>query len=998
MGRSRSTSRRPAWVAAAIAATLAASLVPLAAAPASAATQSGASASAFAAPTVVSAADAKPEHVVLTPTEHADVSQSFTWRTGAEVSGGAVNLRTVGETTWRTVEARLNDELLGNGVATRTHSATIDGLTAGTDYEYYVGTGAADGASASKIYGFTTAGAAGDPFQFIYFGDAQNNLKEKWAPIVKQAFERFPDAVGTVNAGDLVNTGDDQEWGDWFGAMDGYSQTRNVIAAPGNHEYKADAFLTVWKSTFEYAANGPKASIATQPTDGMTDRQKQVAAYEAQMEKALNETAYYTDYQGVRFITLNATRSEAVTLMTPDDLPPCLIACPNPTELWVDMQARWLDSILVNNPNKWAVAVFHQPVFSTGEGRDETDLREAWLPVFQRNDIDLVLMGHDHTYGRGFVNADATATQGVTTGPVYAVAVSGPKYYEMQPEDSNVWTQNGATMVARAGHTSTFQGITVSENQIRYESVIGAKWDSESTTDKAVGDILDAFTITKYNNGEKYVTEDGIPIPEQSEPTAPAVPAVPAVPEEPAGTPSEVPLGHEIVEDLTAPTATTPGPTTVNTSTGVIYTADKVTGLVEAIDPDSGEVLDSFSVGTGIQDISYVSALNAIVMALDGNKIAAYLTNPATFGAEYLKPTTAPAAVKSIQVDQQRVQILVGLANGTLITFDEGFNVLGQASIGGTFQGMRLDSVTGVLYVSYANEADGEVGLRLFETRNAMHVLKEFPLDRAAGPLDIDMQKGIAYVGHHASGEIAGGLSVVDLLNDTVTRYNTPEFGNDITGVGVNARKGLVYLANSTRRPAPLVVVGRQQAPAVTSSPEAQVVDAGDTVTLNAGGRAVPAPSIRWESRAAGSAEWIAVATPLARAEGASNTLEVVASNGLHGTQYRAVFTNTIGEASYSTVSATATLRIAALITDDTEPGDGPGTEPGTEPGDGPVDVPATPGVALPGTGSTVDGAVKPAAALAATGSDAGSAALAALLLLIAGAATVLLRRRGRAA
>ena len=102
-------------------------------------------------------------------------------------------------------------------------------------------------------------------------------------------------------------------------------------------------------------------------------------------------------------------------------------------------------------------------------------MRAAWLPVFQRNDIDLVLMGHDHTYARGFVNADATETPGITTGPVYAVSVAGPKYYDQQPEDDNVWTRNGATQVVRAGHTSTFQGITVSGNTLRYESIVAAK-------------------------------------------------------------------------------------------------------------------------------------------------------------------------------------------------------------------------------------------------------------------------------------------------------------------------------------------------------------------------------------------------------------------------------------------------------------------------------------------------------------------------------------------
>ncbi|MBQ1091926.1 GH92 family glycosyl hydrolase [Streptomyces sp. B93] len=447
-----------------------------------------------------------PERIVLTPTGTAHLSQAVTWRTGASVTAGEARVRVAGTEKWRTVTARGNEELVSAGVPTRTHSAVLTGLRPGTAYEYQVGTGS----WFSPVHTFTTAEPPGEDFTFLYFGDAQNDLSSKWAPVVKQAYERYPDAVGSVNAGDLVNSsGNDSEWRDWFGAMDGYRQTTNVIAAPGNHEYSGDTFLRTWKSTFEFPDNGPHATAH----QGDTPADRQRAAYEAHMAEALTETAYYTDYQGVRFITLNASTGDARSLMTPAHLPACSKDCPDPEKLWLDLQARWLDEVLADNPNKWAVAVFHQPVFSAAEGRDEKPVRDAWLPVFQRNDIDLVLMGHDHVYSRGHVNDDATATPGMTTGPVYTVTVSGPKYYELAPESDSVWKRNGATEVVRAGHTSTFQGIKVTDDQLRYEAVVAAKWDDRSTTDKEVGEVLDAFTITKYDDGTKYVTEDGVPVP-----------------------------------------------------------------------------------------------------------------------------------------------------------------------------------------------------------------------------------------------------------------------------------------------------------------------------------------------------------------------------------------------------------------------------------------------------------------------------------------------------
>lgn len=452
-----------------------------------------------------------PERVILTPPTDASTGQSFTWRTPSATTAGDVRIREAGsQDAWRVVEGYANEVLSSGGVSTRTHSATATGLTPDTTYEYRVGSTG----GLSETYEFTTAGTAGDPFTFIYFGDAQNDLTEKWAPVVDQAYDEFPDAVGSVNAGDLIDASrNDSEWTEWFDAMGDHARTTNVIAAPGNHEFVGDTFLRNWKSAFEYDKNGPAYDGPAPDAEGLTDAQRQEAAYRTQIAQGLEETAYYSDYQGVRFITLNAGRNEAASLYTPADLPACSVDCPDPKQLWLDMQRDWLDHLLEDNPNKWTVATFHQPVFSTSVGRDEKDIRDTWLPVFQHRNIDLVLMGHDHTYARGFVNKDATATPGMTRGPVYAVAVSGPKYYEQQPADDNVWTQNGATQVVSAGHTSTYQGIRVDGDTLSYESVVAAKWDGLSTTDVPVGGTLDSFTITKYPSGAKRVTETGVAPP-----------------------------------------------------------------------------------------------------------------------------------------------------------------------------------------------------------------------------------------------------------------------------------------------------------------------------------------------------------------------------------------------------------------------------------------------------------------------------------------------------
>lgn len=142
-------------------------------------------------------------------------------------------------------------------------------------------------------------------------------------------------------------------------------------------------------------------------------------------------------------------------------------------------------------------------------GRDEPLLRAAWVPVFEKHDIDLVLQGHDHTYARGYKDTSATGTPGVTSGPVYAVVNSGGKYYDLAPADDNVWTRNGATQVKRGADVSTFQVISVDGGTLRYESYVAAV---NGTVPEKVGDLYDAFTITKDARG-KRVVEDGVEEP-----------------------------------------------------------------------------------------------------------------------------------------------------------------------------------------------------------------------------------------------------------------------------------------------------------------------------------------------------------------------------------------------------------------------------------------------------------------------------------------------------
>ncbi len=450
------------------------------------------------------------------------MSQSFSWLAGdASHTAGQVEIGPAAGGATRTVDAY--DAGVVNGNPNKHFSATVTDLTPATAYRYRVGLPG----SWSDWHEFRTADPKASDFQFIYYGDAQIGLDTTWPSVVKQAEAHAPRSIGSVHRRPHQHVQQRERVAELVQGHGGFRRAHQRHGRPRQPRVLGDKLLTAWKAAFEYPHNNPSTSSIGELANlakGDSEVAQQYRAFFDHWSSFAAETAYYTDYQGVRFITLNATRD--TTFLTPAGLPSCTGAeCPSSQigTLWTRFQAAWLDLLLQNSPSKWNVVTFHQPVFSASAGRDEPVLRAEWLPVFQRNDIDLVLMGHDHTYARGFVNTDATDTPGLTTGPVYVVSNSGAKHYDLETPEKNVWTNNGATQVLRGQGVTTYQVIDVSKNQLVYRSYLAEK-QPDATTELPVGAVYDTFTVTKSDAGEKWVTEAGVtpPVTEEPEPEKPA--------------------------------------------------------------------------------------------------------------------------------------------------------------------------------------------------------------------------------------------------------------------------------------------------------------------------------------------------------------------------------------------------------------------------------------------------------------------------------------------
>src|SRR6202034_3542118 len=91
-------------------------------------------------------------------------------------------------------------------------------------------------------------------------------------------------------------------------------------------------------------------------------------------------------------------------------------------------QTRWLEATLAaarrDSSIDWIVVGFHQCACSSSSAGPEPEpglgIRREWLPLFDRYEVDLVLCGHGHGYGRSFPirgvdSADTLRPHPVTT-------------------------------------------------------------------------------------------------------------------------------------------------------------------------------------------------------------------------------------------------------------------------------------------------------------------------------------------------------------------------------------------------------------------------------------------------------------------------------------------------------------------------------------------------------------------------------------------------------
>jgi hypothetical protein len=306
------------------------------------------------------------------------------------------------------------------------HEAHLCGLTPATTYYYRVG----GGEIWSDVYSFTTAPAADSDaeFTFAVTGDTRSTTQELWGQALDRAI--LDGAEFLAFTGDAVEAGTTQEqWDAWFGRGEPSEQTDRLATLPfmfanGNHDVGADP---VW-------ANFAQPGVERYAT---------------------------IRYGNAVFVVLN-------------DDPFSMLANGESVE---DEGADYLRAALeANEDATWRFVVNHRPFYSASTNHgSQDDIQQAWLPIVDEFEVDMVLNGHDHNYERSkFVRGGSVVADGQGTIYVVAAGIGAPMY----GNGSDWWT-------AYSESVPSYAMITIDGSTLTY------------TAKRLDGTVIDELTWTK---------------------------------------------------------------------------------------------------------------------------------------------------------------------------------------------------------------------------------------------------------------------------------------------------------------------------------------------------------------------------------------------------------------------------------------------------------------------------------------------------------------------
>lgn len=365
-----------------------------------------------------------PDQVMQTWSGSPQTTIDIQWRTPTTVEDGAVRYWRKGSTDTLSMAGEkkvIQDRMLFNDRYVHRYTSKLTDLIPGETYHYQVG-------SKSKnvwtdIETFQTERSELKSFSFVWFGDT--HCFPDSGKLVSSAAIKNPDVAFYSIAGDLVSTGlYRDEWDRLFGHAGNVFAQKPLMPVPGNHDRQDGLGAQLYYDLFSLPQNGP--------------------------EKVDKESSYFFEYGNALFIMIDATFN-------------------------VDDHTAWIEKVLANTNAKWKFVMFHFPPYNFEE--PYPDIQKAWVPLFDRYHVDMVMGGHIHYYMRSQPMNNGVVVDSFDKGTVYAISISIPSKHNEMAEEPYA--------VKRYSEGYFYQRVSIEENVMRYQSI-----DSD-------GVVKDEFAIRK---------------------------------------------------------------------------------------------------------------------------------------------------------------------------------------------------------------------------------------------------------------------------------------------------------------------------------------------------------------------------------------------------------------------------------------------------------------------------------------------------------------------
>lgn len=319
----------------------------------------------------------EPTRIVLTMGNSGQYSRSVSWRCGSALANGVVDL--LREGTSDTIQVQAIGKLCKSrsGVSA-VYDAFMDFLTPGAVYRYRVRN---DSLASCWFRFFTHDENRKDEMSFLYFGDVQDgDSNAVTKQLFRDVFAQNGETDFALFGGDFIERPMDKYWEMAFESLDTVASTLPVLAVPGNHEYLKGLVRKLdsrYDYVFPYYLNS----------------------------KARENHVFTFPFGNVRFYFLDSNR-----------------------DFWnYYAQRSWLKKELEKSSEKWNVVVLHHPIYSLKGSMNGLLVRWAFKSVIEKGNVDLVLQGHEHGYGRRSTKDGA----GKDKTPVYLVSYFSEKAYPL---------------------------------------------------------------------------------------------------------------------------------------------------------------------------------------------------------------------------------------------------------------------------------------------------------------------------------------------------------------------------------------------------------------------------------------------------------------------------------------------------------------------------------------------------------------------------------------